>query len=483
MISKQFIKSTFIYSVVGALPLASGLILLLFYANLLSKELIGVFALYVAFTILVQTLVSFAMESHIGYFYIENKNNTPYLKKYIGTMVTAFLLISIVYIVISICFGNVLFRLVFQDTFYPFGFMCVFTGIFNAFFKTYTALLISQQRPVRFFWYNLINFILTIVVSVIVLYMYPKTLMGPMWGRLLSGVGIFVISLWGFIKEFGIYFIKEYLKPIFLFCFPIFIYYLLTWVLSNIDRFIINEYLTKSDIAIYDIALKSTLLIEYVQMGIVNSFYPKIFNIWNEQQLTRLTPEVNRYFNGYTAVTMLILPVFVIIIPLIVPIIITKNDYSPIFPFLSLLSLGFITRSLFGLFSAPIYYLKKTKLLPPVFLFSAICQVILSVVLIKYFGLWGAVWAGLIVKVLQVLFLYIITRKIFTYTFNRIKQLYLPLSYILLIVFSEAVMIEKYRFLIHVIQLFIAFTLVFWVYRKELTILVHPILVKFKKRK
>jgi O-antigen/teichoic acid export membrane protein len=218
-------------------------------------------------------------------------------------------------------------------------------------------------------------------------------------------------------------------------------------------------------------------------MGIVNSFYPKIFNIWNEQQLTRLTPEVNRYFNGYTAVTMLILPVFVIIIPLIVPIIITKNDYSPIFPFLSLLSLGFITRSLFGLFSAPIYYLKKTKLLPPVFLFSAICQVILSVVLIKYFGLWGAVWAGLIVKVLQVLFLYIITRKIFTYTFNRIKQLYLPLSYILLIVFSEAVMIEKYRFLIHVIQLFIAFTLVFWVYRKELTILVHPILVKFKKRK
>ena len=476
MISKNFIKSSFIYSVVGALPLASGMILLLFYANLLSKELIGIFALYVAFTSLVQGLVSFALEAHIGFFYVENKSNTSYLKDYIGTIIGLLLLSGLFYTLIFLIFGNNIFKTFFQDNFYPYGFMSVLTAICNCIFKTYTNLLIYQQRPLKFFWYNIINFILTILFSVVVLYMYPKTLMGPMWGRLLSGAGIFIISVYGFYIEFGIRFKTKYLKPIFNFCLPIFIYFLLTWVLSNIDRFIINGFLTKSDIAIYDIALKSTLIIEYFQMGLVNSFYPKIFKIWNEEKLTKLTPEVNRYFNGFTSVTMLILPVFVIVVPLIVPFIITKNDYSQMFPYLSLLSLGFVTRSLFGIFSAPIYYLKKTKLLPRVFLYSAICQVILSVVLIKYFGLWGAVWSGFIVKVLQILFLYIETRKIFTYTFNKVKQIYLPLLYAIIIILSEIFMAENYRMIIQIIQMFIIFSLVFWVYRKELPFLLKPVI-------
>jgi len=479
LISKNFIKSSFIYSVVGSLPLASAMILLLFYANLLSKELIGIFALYIAFTFLVQTLVNFALDAHIGFFYVENKSNISYLKDYIGTIIGSLLLLGLMYLLIFFIFGNLIFKTFFQESFYPYGLMCVLTGIFNCIFKTYTNLLIYQQRPAKFFWYNIINFVLTIVISVVVLFMYPNTLMGPMWGRLLSGVGIFIIAIYGFSNEFGIRFKTKYFKPIFYYCLPIFIYYLLTWILSNIDRFIINGFLTKSDIAIYDIALKSTLIIEYFQMGIVNSFYPKIFRIWNEQKLTKLTPEVNRYFNGFTAVTMLIIPVFVVIVPIIIPHIIIKNDYSPMFPFISLLSLGFVTRSLFGLFSAPIYYLKKTKLLPRIFLYSAICQVILSIVLIKYFGLWGAVWAGFIVKVLQVLFLYIETRKIFTYSFNKVKQIFLPAIYIVLIVVSEIFMIENYRMLIQIIQMILICSLVFWVYRKELPLVVKPVFEKF----
>lgn len=483
MISKKFIKSSLIYSVIGSLPLASAMILLLFYANLLSKELIGIFALYVAFTFLVQTLVGFALDVHVSFFYVENKANTVYLREYIGTIVGSLLLLGLLYLLIFFIFGNLIFVSFFQENFYPYGLMCVFTGIFNCIFKTYTSLLVYQQRPEKFFWYNIINFVLTIVLSVAFLFMYPNTLMGPMWGRLLSGVGIFVIAIYAFSKEFGIQFKTKYLKPIIYFCFPVFVYYILTWILANIDRFIINGFLTKSDIAIYDIALKSTLLIEYFQMGIVNSFYPKIFKIWNEEKLTKLTPEVNRYFNGFTAVTLLVIPVFVVVVPIIVPQIITQNDYSGMFPFLSLLSLGFVTRSLFGMFSAPIYYLKKTKLLPRIFLYSAICQVILSIALIKYFGLWGAVWAGFIVKLLQVFFLYVETRKIFTYSFNKVKQIFLPLGYVIIIIISEVIMVEKYRFLIHISQMIFIGILVFWVYRREITLLAKPFLDKVKQKK
>ena len=130
------------------------------------------------------------------------------------------------------------------------------------------------------------------------------------------------------------------------------------------------------------------------------------------------------------------------------------------------------------MFSAPIYYLKKTKLLPRIFFYSAICQIVISVVLIKYFGLWGAVWAGFIVKVLQVLFLYIETRKLFTYSLNKVKQIYLPLSYIILIILSEIFMIESYRMIIQIVQMIVTCSMVFWVYRKELPLLLKGIIAK-----
>ena len=129
--------------------------------------------------------------------------------------------------------------------FSPYGFMSVLTAICNGFFKTYSGLLINQQRAVRFFWINIFNFILTfIAISLVGLFLYPHTLIGPMWGRLLSGVGIFLLAFYFFYTEFGLVFQPKLLKAIFNFCLPVLIYFLMSWVLSYIDRYIINYFLS-----------------------------------------------------------------------------------------------------------------------------------------------------------------------------------------------------------------------------------------------
>ena len=227
LISRQFIKSSFIYSVIGALPLASSIVLLPFYTNLLSTAQFGELVLYIAFTAIMQILVNFSLDQYLGIHWIDFKDNVQKARENVGTVVSLLIFLGIVFLVVFSISGEPVFSSYSAFTrnktnmeFYPWGFMSLLTAIFNSLFKSYTALLIYQQRPVRFFWLNVFNFVLTIGISLSILFYKPFSLAGPMYGRLLSGLGIFVLALYFFIKEFGFHFISNCCRGLLFFSFP-----------------------------------------------------------------------------------------------------------------------------------------------------------------------------------------------------------------------------------------------------------------------
>jgi O-antigen/teichoic acid export membrane protein len=474
MISKQFIKSSFIYSVIGALPLASSIVLLPFYTNMLTTDQFGLLALYIAFTAIMQILVNFSLDQYLGIHWIDFQDNVQKAKENVGTVVSLLILIGILFLVVFIISGDPIFSsfsgLTRNKTnleFYPWGFMSLLTAIFNSLFKSYTALLIYQQRPVRFFWLNIFNFVLTIGISLSILFYKPFSLAGPMYGRLLSGLGIFLLALFFFVQEFGISFHKKLLKGIAVFCFPLFVYFILSWIAGNVDRYIIAYFLNASDVGIFVFAIQCTFLLEFFQSGLSSSIYPKVFNIWKEKNINYGTIEANRYFNGFTAITLLIIPALVIALPLIIPIVVKNKDFYLTFNFLAILFAGYALSGLRAYFWAPLVYFKKTKALPKVFLFSAIFQIIASIGLIYFFGLIGAVWANFLVKPVQVLFMYIESRKVFDYKFNLWKLVYLPIIFIAVVLISESFASNKTRLFFEVGQLVVAVIMVYLVYRKE----------------
>lgn len=483
MISKKFITSSFIYSVVGSLPLASSIVLLPFYTNMLSTSDFGMLMVYIIFSQLIQIFFNFGLDNFVPINYIENKDNPLKQKQSVGTAVFSLLILGLFIIILFSTIGSVLFNslnsILYQKNgmeFYPWGFMSVITAFFNSFFKTYTNLLIYQQRAGRFLFMNLFNFIITIVISVIGIYIYPYTLIGPMWGRLLSGIAIFFLSFYMFSSEFKLSFNKEYIKPIFNYCFPYVLFLLIIWVVGNIDRYIILYFMSPSDVAVFDFAIKATLLIEFFQNGLAASTQPKIFNIWKEQNINESTMEVNRYYNGYTAISLLILPLFIVIIPIIVPLFVYNADFYKSFVFLSLLTIGFATRGLYNIFLSPLLYFKKTSSLPKAFLLSAIFQIVANILLIKQYGLMGAVWTSLLVKYIQILFLYLESRKIFKFKFNLIKQIFLPLIYTFLVIFTYFIVPEKYTMCSNIILLMVVMLIIFSVYKNEIKIVMKRFL-------
>jgi O-antigen/teichoic acid export membrane protein len=472
MISKEFFKSSFFYSFVGALPYASGIILIPFFTKYLTHEDYGANEIYLIIMYIIQILASFGLDTYIGINYFEHKTNTKRLNEFIGTVFISLIVLGTLMLAVGAAGGNLLFHFIFEKKdnmlFFPYGFITIFTAVFNGFFKTYTSLLINQQRPVRFLWMNVLNFSLTIIFSIGFLKFFPKTLFGPILGRLIPAIIACGLSISLVTFEFGFAFKKGFIDNMISFCLPIVVYLVFAWIVSYIDRFIIKYFLDLTYVGIYALAVKIAMLIDIIQIGLANTIHPKVYTIWKDNNLRESTIEVNRYYNGFTAITLLIIPVFMIAVPLLGPIFIKDHFFYKSFTFISFLCLGFATRGWYYMALAPIFFFKKTKVLPNALFFTALFQILVSLVLIKYFSLWGAVAANLIVKPFQAFILYLFSRKIFKFKINIWKMVYLPVLFIIIILASELFFPNIDRVIIGSLQFVITGLLVVLVYRHEL---------------
>ena len=247
-----------------------------------------------------------------------------------------------------------------------------------------------------------------------------------MYGRLLSGAGIFLMSLIGFISMAGISFRFSVLKGINAFCIPYVLYVLLTWVSANIDRFLINDLIDPEGVAVFDFAVKCTLLIDFVQTGMASAINPEVFGIWTKEKATGTSKETNRYFHSFTGISMIIICLFMIFIPLLIPFLVTRNDFYSSFVLMGILGASFATRGVYYYFVSIILYLKKTRLLLYAFAMSAIIQIPLTYILTKEWGVTGASFAALIAKIVQCVMLYLVTKKHFDIQMNFSKLVVVP---------------------------------------------------------
>mgnify|MGYP001405777542 CR=1 FL=1 len=481
MISKGFLKSSIVYSVVGALPYASGFLLLPWFTAYLTPAQFGINAMYIALMYLVQVISSFGMDMSAGVLYFDYRDDREKLKSFLGTVFLTISMLGALTFTVFLLGGLRLFNFVFSTGDFietiPFALFTILSGVFNSVFKTYSGLLVNQQRPSRFFWLNISNFALTIGASLVILYLFPYTLYGPVLGRLIPAVLIASTSLFMVRGEYGMRWESGYLRKLFSYSSPIFLYALLTWAVSYVDRFIIARQMGDTTlVGIYDIAVKLVIGLDLVMTGLVNTLNPRIYNTWKVTGQRESDPVINRYYNGITALFLLIIPSFVIIVPLLLPLVIYKEIYYQAFAFLPLLAAGYATRTWFFMFLAPLLFFKRTAALPRVFAISAVFNIVVAIFLINRFGIIGAVWANFLVKPLQALLMYVECRKVYRFRVNRRKLFIAPGIYLATVVATELLFTGELRIAAPYMHLLLAVVVVGVTYRRELVPWVNSLL-------
>ncbi|MDI3527168.1 MAG: hypothetical protein PWR03_1351 [Tenuifilum sp.] len=432
MISKSFIKSSFIYTIVGALPLASSILLLPFYGNqsLLSTSDYGMLAIYLTIAELGRVLFTFATDNFIGLNYIHYSNSEKQKETFIGTSALFMLLYGVILLLVLSSLGQSIFDLAYPGkniNFFPYGFASLLTGMLNGNFKAYTTLQIYREKPLPYFWANITQVSIIITISIVGLYLKPLSLDAPIYARLTASIVSFIWAFSFFISRGKLTIDFNILKRLFSYAAPLYVYYLLYWVINNIDRYLILGLISKESVAIFDFAVKVTMALELFQSGLAGAISPKVFKLWKSNNDNPWgTIEINKYYHVYALINIAIIPLYYFILPIAIPLVVNNTALYSSFCFLPILFATRATRIWYYYLSSPIFYFQKTKIMPIVFATVAVFQVGLTYMLIKLMGINGALWANFATRLFQATLIYLYVRTFYKLNINTKKMFLFP---------------------------------------------------------
>jgi O-antigen/teichoic acid export membrane protein len=186
------------------------------------------------------------------------------------------------------------------------------------------------------------------------------------------------------------------------------------------------------------------------------------------QEKKGTTVEINRYYNGLTALTIVLVPICILGFPVLIPLLISKPVYLltiPLFPFIAL---TYLLRAARLYFAMPYTATKYTKPLPFYYLAITTVKIGSLFLLIRFFGLYGVIGATWLSYVTEIVILYSGIRARFTFRFNVLKILAGPLMVTLLIIVLEPWLAGAHPFIAHGSYLFLTLLMLGWVYRTEI---------------
>jgi O-antigen/teichoic acid export membrane protein len=475
-ISKNFLKSSVIYTVAGALPMASALILLPFYVGYLSTSDFGALSIYFAFSYFIQLLTTYSYDTSLYIHFHEYKRDPAKLAAFASSAFWIILGIGVCVAFVFTVFGELVFRNLFSDksiAYQPYGLMAAATGIFQALFKVHGNLLQTREKPQLYLWSNVGSFFLIAGLTIAGLHLYPGSLTGPVGGRLFAAV---VSGLWALariFREFGVGFNLPLMRSSFSFNFYTFLYQFLQWVINYFDRIFMVFFLTLSQIGVYDFAVKCLLIIEFLLNGLHNSFYPKVVSTVMAQDVKKSVPEVNRYYHGFISVIMLLICFCILVFPWAIEVLVEKPGYKESVKYIPYISLIYLFRAIRLFYAAPYGILKYTKPLSVIYGIVSVIKISLMWIAIKPFGLYGVIGASILAAVAEILLLRVGLKSRFIFQYNVSKILIAPAVLFLVILIVEPLFGAQAPTTIHLLYMALALVLLAWIYRLEIR-LINP---------
>lgn len=470
MISRGFIKNSVLYTVAGAMPMASAIILLPFYVKSLSAADFGALSVLLTFTILIQIVVTYSFDASIYLYFHEFRKDKEKLARFISTAFLFVLLVGVVVSVILAWIGDILFGGFAgnqQLNFFPFGMMSATTAVFQSVFKMHNSLMQTQERPLQYLTSNLVAFVLIAGLTIGGLSWFPSSLMGPVGGRMVAMGVVSIWSLFRIFSEFGVHFDWRLLKSTFSYGHSSYAYQLQQWIINYFDRPIMAWMGVMADLGVYDFALKCLVVIDLVIAGLYNTLFPRILSRHGDQAVSGSTVEINRYYNGLTAAIMLLVASSILVLPYLIDWFVTNTSFRAVVPFIPFAALIFLLKGLRYFVGMPYSTQKYAKPLPWILAGVTITKLILSWILIRRIGIMGAVGATIVCQAMEIVLLAWWIRRRFTFRFNALKLVVAPLLLMLLIAGAEPFTTPQLSGWVHLGYVFFTLVLLLLVYRNE----------------
>lgn len=407
------------------------------YTLYLSPEQFGKYSFVITLNSFFILLITLSLEHGLGKFYYKIKDESGDTDSFFSTVFCTVLVSSVVIPCLILLVIFVAYSLqisdhdlmrsiaigVFATAFYP---------AYSLYGKIFQVKKESKNYSKLSFSYT---FFLTSINVLFIIVLGYKT-EGLLLGLLITNVLFFIYSVNRFFNYYRLSFSFDILKDTFKYSLPLFPHSAASIISGTSDRMLIGYFLTMSSVGIYNVASQISNILNVLVMAFSLAYSPVFFEFINNNEKKKYLAEIAVIGVSLFSLVGLFLGVFS---QEIVSVMATKDyidaySYSEVLVFVSVLQGVYI-------FTAGPLLVDSTKIYALVSIIASVINVILNIVLIPEFSVYGAVYATFVSKIFSVLlFTYFGWKSESRLPFDYIRVLGVPfIAFFLMLVTSKLV--------------------------------------------
>lgn len=313
-------------------------------------------------------------------------------------------------------------------------FYCFLISIFESLLALPLCIARLKNKPGLYSAIALSSLFLNFFMQIYFVYFQKKDLGFIFISKFIAPLIIFVLCIPFIIKNVKINFNKTYIKDIVAFSFFWTLYAILSMLLNTVDRYILNDFVSKEQVAIYTLG--------YGVAGIINFIVVMPFTLAFSGIFYQKIKEENaeRYFTKISTYLFFTLILVSLCIALIIPEAIKLFARNPkLWDAISTIKIILLANSILGLFNIVGFgylYKKESKVVTWFTFIVLIFNIAGNFIFIKYYGIYAAGILSVLSNLLLIVILYLKSKSYYFIKLESYKLFLLSIIYIGLVILS-----------------------------------------------
>jgi len=441
---RSLFRSTFIYTLLGFLPMASAFVLTPVYTKYMMPEEYGKVALANIFQAYLSIFIAIGIDSAFTRFFFRYRKRAI-TNALLSTSLISILGISALLYIVFLLAGPQVFQLAFDTpsfTYAEFGHFIFVTTMFAITYSVISQYYRDSENLKAFSLLALTYFVFVTAGSYIGIVVFRGGAQGSILGKMAGTVLTMIIYLCFFFYKTGFVFKPKYARQMYIYGYPLVIYSLLAVTFESMDRFFLNKHFTLNDLGQYNLAFVVASTIGIVLNSLQAAISPNVYKLLNSNQPDKHA-QVNTIYKYMLWITLFIVVACIAASYPVINYFISTNYHSCVV-YIPLLALAWMGRTYFMIYSNPLFFHGKTTYLPLINFISVVIGIAANFILINTYGIIGVCLAVVIIKMSQAILTAIFMRRAglynsTEYNFGRIHLVFLLVAASVLLITTDLI--------------------------------------------
>jgi O-antigen/teichoic acid export membrane protein len=385
----RFVRFSLIYAFGDILTKGTRIVLIPFYLGVLSQSEIGELAVLQALVYCTWTVLAFGFGLAVRRFYVDYQQNGD---AFASTLWVARLIGGLPFYLLLLAGGFAFCLLSDQALSFELVAIAVTAGFLKGGLNVVEFWLNIREEPVKYRAFTFAQFLLMTALIIYLVSFCKLGVWGAMVGEMLSYacfafVSAFVLfrralPRWGLVRW----------RELFVYCAPILPHNFFMWGLMGADRLILNEYVDRTEIGIYEIGYLLGSVLSIAIQSMRAAWIPIYFR---QAGLKHEQPPFGSIASIYLWLTLMVALSGIVFAPEIVILfsLTAESSYAESARVMQGLLLGFVAMAIFMAQNQPLLYARRTGLLAVISGAGLAVNLIINFALIPAWGIGGAVAA------------------------------------------------------------------------------------------